>query len=141
MRDTSIEAFRKITENGWLGRTQEAVYTCLYHHGPLTRSELDASLKHSEEVNPSYHKRLSELKRMGLAIEVGKKTDPRTKKGVLLWDVTSAEFVKPLPTVSGKQQLRMLLRVYVVEYPQSCGCIAHGRDRCLLHISMALLQK
>lgn len=141
MRDTSVESFRKIVENGWLGKTQEAVYQCLYYHGPLTRSELDASLKYSEEVNPSYHKRLSELKHMGLAIDVGKKFDPRTKKEVLLWDVTSADFIKPPPEASEKVQLRMLLRAYIDEYPQSCGCIVHGRDRCLMHTAMGLVFK
>lgn len=95
-RQTSIEAYNTIKENGLLSKRRWEVYQTLYEHGPLSQVETSFSLRGKLDwgINP----RFSELKKMGLIIEVGKTIDPRTGQTVLLWDVTSnlpKKFEKP----------------------------------------------
>jgi hypothetical protein len=90
MRQTSLAAYNEIKASGLLSRMRWIVYDHLYHHGPLTRTEVDLHLKRDDEVNPSYHKRLSELERAGVVTTVGRKTCSITGKECELWDVTDA---------------------------------------------------
>lgn len=89
MRRTSSEAFEKIHQNGLLRRMQLRVYRALYYHGPLTGTELNFVLKGSKEASPSYHKRLSELLRQGVAVAIGTRKCSVTGQTVTIWDVTS----------------------------------------------------
>jgi len=88
-RETSAQAFRQIQADGSLSRMRWKVYEHLFHHGPLTRSELDSRLKGPKEVNPSYHKRLSELERQGVVKTVGRRACSITGRECELWDVTA----------------------------------------------------
>jgi hypothetical protein len=99
MRQTSLAAYNEIRESGLLSRMRWVVYDHLYHHGPLTRTEVDLNLKRDDEVNPSYHKRLSELERVGVVTTVGRKTCAITGKECELWDVTDA---LPIPVEPNK---------------------------------------
>ena len=89
IRQTSIQAYKEIVESGRHSQMQQAVYHTLYHYGPLTRTALDDMLKSVGTVNPSFHKRLSELEKMGVVWRPGKVKCPKTGKRVYLWDVTS----------------------------------------------------
>jgi len=109
-RDTSIEAFNKIKENGLLGKRQFEVYNWFFENGPATARDCYESLCRGKVIlNPgSYITRISELKKMGSMIEVGERVDSDTKHRVYLWDVTSkipVKFEKPkrqkCPTCDG----------------------------------------
>jgi len=91
-RDTSIEAYQTIQENGLLGRRQFQIYDVLYRHGPLTYAGVCDFLRSESGIRISTHglgSRFSELVAMGAIAEVGRADDPVTKMSVLLYDVTS----------------------------------------------------
>lgn len=85
IRQTSIEAYQTIKENGLLSKRRMEVYEELYKNGPLTPKQISVSLK--GHPNFGYWKRLSELREMGIVSEVGKVECPYTKQTVILWDV------------------------------------------------------
>lgn len=84
IRQTSIQAYREIEAKGLLSKVRWLVYSHLYTHGPLTGSELN-----SQMGGVGYHKRLSELERLGVATTVGRKTCSVTGMECELWDVTA----------------------------------------------------
>lgn len=73
------------------------VYNWLYHHETATRSELDNALRGPYEVNPSYHKRLSELERMGIVETAGERRCRVTGRNCILWRTTDLSSPRPLP--------------------------------------------
>lgn len=89
MRQTSVQTYSQIQANGLLSRMRWLVYDYLFRHGPATSREIDDGMRSPGEVRPSYHKRLSELERLGVACVVGEKVDS-TGHTAVLWDVTSA---------------------------------------------------
>ena len=97
MRKTSLETYQKIKDNGLLSKRRMEVYDMLFHHGPLTANEIvrKAKLLHPKTNPSSYNARLSELKRYGLAIEVGEKEDDVSGNNCFLWDLTDNLPVKP----------------------------------------------
>jgi len=92
-----------------LSRTRLLVYRALYALGPMTAHELDAVLAHRSEVSASYHKRLSELLRMGVVANVGERPCRITRMTAVLWDVTSALPIKLPPKLSRAARYRKLL--------------------------------
>lgn len=143
MRDTSIDAYRKILADGTITRSQKDVYECLYHHGPLTGREVNA------RVHEGAHKRLSELLDRGVVRTVGTRKCSISGQNSTQWDVTSLQdpYPKP-PSTKGKrridaakeERLKELLRLYTQHFAaKSCGCGTHGRDRCLYHQALDAL--
>lgn len=91
-RDTSIDAYHAIQENGLLGRRQWQIYDVLYRHGPLTYAGVCNFLQGEMMIHISPHglgSRFSELREMGVIKEIGQEPDPVTKMTVLVYDVTS----------------------------------------------------
>jgi hypothetical protein len=84
LRQTSLQAYEEIERSGTLGRLQGITYRLLYKDGPLTAQELCQAGGHA-----GLWKRLSELKEMGVAIEVGEKVCRVTGHMAILWDVTA----------------------------------------------------
>jgi hypothetical protein len=95
MRDTSIEAYEKIREDGTLSRMRWRVYQHLFHHGPLTAREVDHGLSSPGDHAASYHKRLSELEQMGVVATGDERECSITGMRCLTWDVTSLD--TPIP--------------------------------------------
>ena len=103
VRQTSIEAFHTIKNNGLLSKRRWEVYEFVFHHGPVTCRQ---TVKHiakdkGESVSitySSYSSRFSELERMGVIREIGTTLDPETNNTVILWDVTDKLPVKPKPS-------------------------------------------
>ncbi len=89
-RTTSRAAYDEIRRTGTLSKQRWLVYRALYHNGPLTSRELDQLMAKPDEAAASYHKRLSELERLGVAGVVGKKTCTITGMKAQLWDVTDS---------------------------------------------------
>jgi hypothetical protein len=100
VRKTSIEVYHKIKAEGLLSTMRFAVYEELFLRGPMTGKELDKALG-----TDSAHKRLSELKALGVVED----SEPRTRRckvsgeNVVEWDVTGrlpepggAETTKPV---------------------------------------------
>jgi hypothetical protein len=90
-RETSIEAFNKIKENGLLSEKRLRVYEILFNNGPLIGADVSkiysakfGMVSKSETVR----NRLTELRNAGVVKEVGKSFDKHTGMKVILWDVT-----------------------------------------------------
>lgn len=93
IRDTSIEAYKKIRENGLLSKRRFEVYDILFNNGPLTGSEVAIKFKktygHFAPSNTNIVTRLGELRDTGAVREVNKTMCSVTGMTVILWDVTS----------------------------------------------------
>ena len=101
IRETSIEAFNKIKENGLLSVRRMQVYEVLFHDGPLTQNEAHKLLwklgirTEKQSITP----RFNELYQVGVIKEVGKKVCSVTGNNCILWDVTKnlpVKFEKPI---------------------------------------------
>jgi len=110
-RHTSVEAFRDINSSGKLGEMQIKVYNALYQKGPLTGRELDQMLGRHSDKAASFHKRLAELKRWGVVIEVGERPDKFTGQNSIEWDVTANKPVDPLPRLSLKSRIDLAMGI------------------------------
>lgn len=113
IRDTSIQTYREITENGLLSKRRFDVYDVLFHHGPLTQTEVHAIVAKNTKISiRSITPRFSELERMGVIREVDRKICSVTGRQCIRWDVTSKlpiKFDKPIehtcPTCHGKGKI------------------------------------
>jgi predicted transcriptional regulator len=110
IRETSIETYRSIKEDGTLGRLKFQIYEFLFNHGPA--SIRDAARHFKGQYSNSLSTRFSELRNVGVVREVGSTTDPVTGRRVILWDVTKNLPVKlekvtshKCPTCSGTGQI------------------------------------
>lgn len=84
VRHTSIEAYREVMTSGLLGERQKQAYEVLFQRGPLTGNELSKLME-----LPGQWKRCSELKKRGLATEVGERECRVTGRNCIVWDVTA----------------------------------------------------
>lgn len=89
VRETSAAVYHEIEAKGLLSAMRWKVYSFLYQFGPLTQNELNAGLKGSDEVAPSYHKRLSELRDLKVVRELGTRTCKVSGNQCIEWDVTA----------------------------------------------------
>ena len=78
MKQTSIETYRQIEEDGTINREQKAVLICFAEHGQLTGRQLDEIM-----VNPDGHKRISELS--GYLVNLRTIKDEKTGRPAILW--------------------------------------------------------
>lgn len=91
IRQTSIDIYHQIQNDGLLSKRRWQVYDILYQHGPLTGGEVASYMKSIHGVrgfSESVRNRLTELREMGAAREVGETSCPVTGNQVILWDVT-----------------------------------------------------
>lgn len=100
IRETSIEVYNKIKDDGLLSRRRFEVYEILFKHGPLTGNEIVrvARRKYPDANQTGFNARLSELKRMEVIVEVGEKPDDVSGYRCYLWDVTN-KIPKDLPKI------------------------------------------
>jgi len=98
VRDTSIEAFRNLVENGVLSKRRAEAYSILYQHGPMTSNEVfqHANLHGNPNYRHNTNARMTELRDLGVAAEIGTATCKVTKRRVILWDVTSLDTPRKL---------------------------------------------
>lgn len=96
MKRTSVDCYYELENDGTLSKMRLQAFYGVCFYGPLTRSELDQRLKLPYEVNPSYHKRLSELARLGVVAVVGKRPCTVTGRICEVWAATGN---KPTPYV------------------------------------------
>lgn len=90
--ENSIKALREIRQEGLLGLQQEQVLDALVRKGPMTGRELNAHLD-----SLSAHKRLSELKRLGVIEKVEDRRDRITGRTAAAYAPTGRLPVEPEP--------------------------------------------
>ena len=105
VRGTSKAVYHSIVASGLLGEMQQAVFDCLYRYGPMTGSEIDEKLTGSRG---HYHKRLSELKKMDVVEEVGKRTCKVTGRVALVWGCSGRIARKYSPSRSRAERYRKM---------------------------------
>ena len=118
-RDTSIEAYHKIKENGMLSSRRWEAYEILFHHGPMTCGELfsKSDLVNLKGYRQNYVARLGELRDLGVVTEVGTKKCSITGMNVILWDVTSN-----LPKTPEKKENKV--EMAIMKERKACAQIA-----------------
>lgn len=90
VRDTSIEVFHRIREEGLLSERRLEVYSSLFQHGPASANELFRKMHGSIRVSQAaIQPRLNELVAMGVASEVQIRPCRVTGNRVIEYDVTS----------------------------------------------------
>ncbi len=99
IRDTSIETYREIMESGLLSKMRQVTYELLYKYGPCTASELMDHAKRSHEywsheTIETIGRRLPELAKLGVAIEVSKRPSKTTGRMAYVWKTTDQKPVK-----------------------------------------------
>jgi hypothetical protein len=128
VRETSLEAYYYIRDNGLLSKVRFKVYEYLFHHGPAAAKEVDMALNNGRDYTAgTYVSRLSELRDAGVVKEVGFKTCKHTGRRLIVWDVTSLrDPIKPQKKTSKTQQLEAeierlqdILRAHGIDFEQS----------------------
>jgi hypothetical protein len=113
VRDTSIEAYKKVMDCGFVGRKQKLVYDCLYSHGPCTATELFQHLRKGNVSNENIVTRLGELRDMGIVAEVDKRECKVTGYRVLVWDCTSKHPIK-MPKKKTKAEKKVEIKDEII---------------------------
>lgn len=80
MRQTSIETYRQITEDGTINKKQKQVLLLFAKYGQMTGRQLDKKMGSNDG-----HKRISELARRGLLVNIGKIIDEDTGRPAIVW--------------------------------------------------------
>jgi predicted transcriptional regulator len=89
MRQTSIETYHQIKEEGLLSKLRLAVYEVLYQHGPLSTGEIFK--EHMQSFQQScITPRIAELVTRGVVEKVGERDCRTTGRNFCIWDVTSS---------------------------------------------------
>jgi hypothetical protein len=86
-RQTSIEAYNAIKENGLLGNLQFQVYDAIYNYGPSTQQEICVS-RFPDTQARNIMPRFAELARMGVISCVGTRPCQITKRECMVWEIT-----------------------------------------------------
>lgn len=115
MRQTSIEAFNAIRDNGLLTGLQFEIYEILFQHGPMTAGEAAQVYRsrhaHTNRQRNEIAKRVSDLRAFGVVREIGSRPCRATGMRVLVWDVTDrlperdSVRLRPCPTCDGRGHL------------------------------------
>lgn len=87
-RQTSIDAYNAIVNDGRRDTIKKRVYRIYYEHGPMTAQEMTARFFVNDTSRGSFVTRISEMVNEGTMISVGEKLNPETGLMNTLWDVT-----------------------------------------------------
>jgi hypothetical protein len=95
VRQTSIDAYNKLKASGKVGQRRLEIYGALFLYGPATSNRLKRQMRtnplYSEVSIDSAEKRLTELTRMGLVVEVGTEVDLVTGSTGMVFDCTNLD--------------------------------------------------
>lgn len=87
IRQTSVDCYHEIRDNGLLSEKRWDVYDVLYHYGPATGMELLSKMRRSI-VDSQVRARLNELRNLDVAYEKQERICSITGMRVIEWDVT-----------------------------------------------------
>jgi hypothetical protein len=112
-RQTSIDVYREMEASGLLSARRWEVYEILWHHGPMTSNEI---FQHARlHGNPNYrhntNARMTELRDLGVAQELGATICQVTKRRVILWDVTDRLPVKSAERIKGPTRKQLIAEI------------------------------
>jgi hypothetical protein len=110
MRNTSIEAYIKIKENGLLSKRRLQVYEFMFEHGPCTGRSMHKALSKQGTNSSTFISRISELVDLDVMAEVGQVFDEETNNTVKLWDVTPNLPIKRTAIEKKARQIEALKR-------------------------------
>lgn len=121
-RETSIETYNKIKEEGLLSKLRFDVYEFLFNHGPMTCRELMMAMqtkrgRHFVVAGSSLSTRFSELERMGVVKETQVRPCKETGRSAIEWDVTSKIPIKL--EKEKKIDFKNILREVYKEFPKT----------------------
>ena len=91
VRDTSIEAYRRIRDEGLLSPMRQRVLDILIQIRPATAGEIGSHFPKSKGGRGeagNVHARLNEMRRLGVVYEVRLRECKVTEQNVIEWDVT-----------------------------------------------------
>lgn len=97
-RQTSIDCYNQIKEEGLLSKQRFEVYEALFRIGSSTGSEIDVHCK-----SKSAHCRLSELRDLGALYEKGTRKCKITDRVAIEWDLTDRLPIKIKPSANTKK--------------------------------------
>jgi hypothetical protein len=109
VKQTSIDAYKEIMENGLLSKRREEVYDVIFKHGPITIYEcLDTHLRHLEanSVSP----RFGELEKLGVIAITGQKLNPHSGHLANLYEATNYLPIKLDKKISNFQMVKRYKR-------------------------------
>lgn len=97
VRQTSIEAYKRIKSEGLLSTRRLQVYEMLFVHGPMTQNECwdFIAVTMTQVSKQSVGPRFAELLERGVIQIVGKRECKLTGYNCLIWDVTDQLPVEP----------------------------------------------
>ena len=113
IRQTSIDCYNKIKQEGLLSKRRLQVYESIYNSAPCTASEVfkEKNLKTNQSG------RFTELRDLGVIYEKGERTCSITGKNVIEWDLTDRLPVNiKNPNKTKKQRLDAALNSLRVLY-------------------------
>ena len=111
--NTSVNTYKKITQNGLLSEQREAVYRTLYKRKAATASQLAEVM--GERVKGSVCARLTELRDRGVVKEKAHVKCPVSGEVVALWTVTGKLPKKPVKRVSASRKRIQELEAKLLE--------------------------
>ena len=87
-RQTSIECYNKIKEQGLLSNMRFKVYEAILKKAPCTSGEAFATMTTKENQISQSRARFTELRELGVIYEKGEKKYSITGRNVIEWDLT-----------------------------------------------------
>ena len=87
-RQTSIECYNKIKEQGLLSNMRFKVYEAILKKAPCTSGEAFATMTTKENQISQSRARFTELRELGVIYEKGEKKCSITGRNVIEWDLT-----------------------------------------------------
>jgi hypothetical protein len=149
VRQTSVTAYNTLMASGSLSRGRKEVYDDVFHNGPTTSGEFFARVAKRSAIPSQKRARFTELRDMGLFIEVGTRACNVTGHSAIAWDVTNRSV--PLPRLKQEtkseqlkkatQRIADLESMLVAGAPVCPGCLAQGRSKILASAAIEHLAK
>lgn len=135
VRETSKAAYRSIMGSGDLSNRQKRVYRYLRKHGPTTGRELNQYMS-----SPDSHKRLPELRDVGLAIELGKRRNEKTNRRSIVWQATDGP-IKAVPKKLTRAEKYEALCLKVASYLENQRRPSKRSDKSIARFIHKRIQK
>ena len=88
MRQTSIDCYNQIKEQGLLSNMRFKVYEAILKKAPCTSGEAFATMTTKENQISQSRARFTELRNLGVIYEKGEKQCSITGRNVIEWDLT-----------------------------------------------------
>jgi hypothetical protein len=121
-RQTSIDVYNRIKNEGLLSKRRWQVYATLYNNESLTQNEVWKELnRFSAIAMHSISPRFAELKDRGVIVEAGERVCTVSGEKCIIWTTTDNLPVQPVRRVTSKQIIAQLekenaeLRARIVE--------------------------